>query len=904
MSSSPLGTDLDHPFRRLESRYISFDRSVHFSEPRSTQHSDPLNLKISELLGPYSQVSPHLLSELKDSPDSLFGIEPLNTISPKHQRQRPSSSDQKLGKMMGQSSRPVSPPGKKHTPRQPFNPAVQRPNQINKHLKPQKNPENKPRPINPYPLHNSGKHGSRTFLSSSSPNTNSHTHKNGSISRKTKYDTPTTLQDSSTDIKMKKPINNTAPMFPKRPDKVRKEEHNMNSKKLLHSDTVNSSRPVNGEHLDFSQKISPKEDTKTATILPARVLKPPSDKPRPPTNKNPEEFTSKNNQVPNLDLSLSLNRSNLHDDSFNDIFAIGMEPLPTPLTEIQTPVGNKKFLAFLSNQTKPRLDLPQQKEANSNRLFTEKVVEQNSSDSEDSSDSDSEHEHNHDQGTTSSRRGDNFLDIIVSSDSESSDSSPIQAPSYTNTEDIFMSIPPKRVDMITEPAPVHNRGWESSPSSDSSNGDSNIHSWNKMNITSNHKTECPYWDSHRSTSPPRDLNPRLNATSEPVMHLKSSMPRSREMSHDSDSNSPKRLKISISLDKIAILDKVKPLIVSFPRVKISLPGDKPPESSKQMARVQPIQRLPDSGKDMSIPPTYSCPHRVAEVQPQKKIPHKGARNMINSPDMSWHMDACYEPPVSSTMIPPTQSSADDRWGTSSHTGVSYPSKIARPSTSHDYLTEAKGLKHQADHFKCSYKKALFYCEAALSFMLYGDQLEDKTEAIPTYSDTFDLLEFVLRPASSSGGGLGFSSSKQSPQLITICMRCQAVILNRIFVIKQDSLRSTHKELHEFFSVYKSDTKAKTPLSNKSPYASSWSPTNMVQVPQKIATMNSDYLQVLEYQFNSLELWNKSQLYEDDVLPFIQSLNNSVGKSVEIYSSIKDITTWCKTGLHWLRKDQT
>ena len=85
------------------------------------------------------------------------------------------------------------------------------------------------------------------------------------------------------------------------------------------------------------------------------------------------------------------------------------------------------------------------------------------------------------------------------------------------------------------------------------------------------------------------------------------------MSQDSDSGSPdrKRFKISISLDKIEIPDRGKPLIVSFLRSKISLPGDKPIENNKQMARVQPIQRhLPDSGKDMSVTqPTYSCAPR-------------------------------------------------------------------------------------------------------------------------------------------------------------------------------------------------------------------------------------------------------------------------------------------------------
>ena len=88
--------------------------------------------------------------------------------------------------------------------------------------------------------------------------------------------------------------------------------------------------------------------------------------------------------------------------------------------------------------------------------------------------------------------------------------------------------------------------------------------------------------------------------------------RSREiLSDDSDFSSPdkKRLKISISLDKIAVPDRSaersRALIVSFPRDKISLPGEKPPES-KQTARVHPIRRNPDSGKEMSTAvPTHS-----------------------------------------------------------------------------------------------------------------------------------------------------------------------------------------------------------------------------------------------------------------------------------------------------------
>ena len=72
---------------------------------------------------------------------------------------------------------------------------------------------------------------------------------------------------------------------------------------------------------------------------------------------------------------------------------------------------------------------------------------------------------------------------------------------------------------------------------------------------------------------------------------------------DSDSCSPdrKRFKVSISLNKIELR---KSFLVSFPLEKLSLVKDKPPESSKQTARVQPIQRhIPDSSKDN--PPPFS-----------------------------------------------------------------------------------------------------------------------------------------------------------------------------------------------------------------------------------------------------------------------------------------------------------
>ena len=204
--------------------------------------------------------------------------------------------------MIGQNARPTS---------------GQRPNQMVKR-KPQQIPENKPKPNNHYQMHNPGKHGARAFLPSPNPGSNPQPHKNNVIIRKNKYDSAVSQQDSSMDIKMKKPMSNTLP-FIKRQDKVKREKH-VNPRKLVLSD-MSINRPVNGENHDFFQKTPPKEELRTSTIIPESVLKPPNDKPRPPTNRNFGEITPKGNQVPNLNLSLE--GSILHDDSFQELYANG-----------------------------------------------------------------------------------------------------------------------------------------------------------------------------------------------------------------------------------------------------------------------------------------------------------------------------------------------------------------------------------------------------------------------------------------------------------------------------------------------------------------------------------------------------------------------------------------------------
>lgn len=134
-------------------------------------------------------------------------------------------------------------------------------------------------------------------------------------------------------------------------------------------------------------------------------------------------------------------------------------------------------------------------------------------------------------------------------------------------------------------------------------------------------------------------------------------------------------------------------------------------------------------------------------------------------------------------------------------------------------------------------------------MLYGNQLESAktpmSSIMSTYTGTFEMLQFVLQPSDSeSGGGLGFIKQRFN-ELVLICWRCQSIICNRIFILKQEELCDVHKELYDYFSDFNSETKAKTPVSNVSPYGKPPdSPfVNTVAVPQHILNKNSDYLQV-------------------------------------------------------------
>ena len=205
---------------------------------------------------------------------------------------------------MGQNSQTVS-TGKRHTPKHSFNATGQRPSQVLKQRKPQLSNEIKPRP-NPHPMHHPGKHGSRTLLPSPTSNaTGAQPHRSSppsSSGKKYKHEEKRALS------------NNSLPVGPsKRPDKSKlKEESGGNSKKLISNDSSANNR---------GQKGSPKEENKTAAVLPGRALKHPNDKPRPGTSKNLGEVTPKKNPLPNLDLSLS--RASLHDDSGNDLFAFG-----------------------------------------------------------------------------------------------------------------------------------------------------------------------------------------------------------------------------------------------------------------------------------------------------------------------------------------------------------------------------------------------------------------------------------------------------------------------------------------------------------------------------------------------------------------------------------------------------
>ncbi|XP_038055728.1 AF4/FMR2 family member 3-like [Patiria miniata] len=136
-------------------------------------------------------------------------------------------------------------------------------------------------------------------------------------------------------------------------------------------------------------------------------------------------------------------------------------------------------------------------------------------------------------------------------------------------------------------------------------------------------------------------------------------------------------------------------------------------------------------------------------------------------------------------------------------------------TADSYLAEGKKLKHQADAQSDKNVKALMYFDAALSFILCGNAMENDPvvpveKAITMYSDTCDIIKFILK---FKGSHLNQDALSMDKKLAVLCHRCLGLLYMKMFKMKKANGIKLAKVLGEHFrNSSKSQQAAQAPSS--------------------------------------------------------------------------------------------
>ncbi|XP_035708996.1 AF4/FMR2 family member lilli isoform X1 [Folsomia candida] len=127
-----------------------------------------------------------------------------------------------------------------------------------------------------------------------------------------------------------------------------------------------------------------------------------------------------------------------------------------------------------------------------------------------------------------------------------------------------------------------------------------------------------------------------------------------------------------------------------------------------------------------------------------------------------------------------------------------------------YLEEAKKLKHSADQERTSTAQASIienmemYLEAGLYFILTGiimerDAAGNSNASYTMYRDTLTLIQYIgtrWRSARLSGPG---ELQNQEAKIITLSMRCQALLFCKLFKMKMKETRDMVSNMHDYFT---------------------------------------------------------------------------------------------------------
>ncbi|XP_071846527.1 uncharacterized protein [Apostichopus japonicus] len=257
-------------------------------------------------------------------------------------------------------------------------------------------------------------------------------------------------------------------------------------------------------------------------------------------------------------------------------------------------------------------------------------------------------------------------------------------------------------------------------------------------------------------------------------------------------------------------------------------------------------------------------------------------------------------------------------------------------TSDGYLAEGKRLKHLADSQTDKYKQSLTYFEAALQFIMCGNNFErdpgyTDEKAIRMYSDTCKIINYVFRwLIGIHSGSEGRSNDKK---LAVLCYRFQALLNMRMYKLKRSATTKLSKVLNDHFKSSKSSQQNQSSWNPSSKYSetpSPMSPTpspagsvgsvgsmgsqgsnssdipsattsskmgpgmNMssggTMVPSRIYHMMSTYMTNSTYCLTSIDYWEQAEALSQENQDFFQTVQEQCGV-LTLHSSILDLVQY-------------
>ncbi|CAL9682124.1 unnamed protein product [Knipowitschia caucasica] len=213
-----------------------------------------------------------------------------------------------------------------------------------------------------------------------------------------------------------------------------------------------------------------------------------------------------------------------------------------------------------------------------------------------------------------------------------------------------------------------------------------------------------------------------------------------------------------------------------------------------------------------------------------------------------------------------------------------------------YIKEAKRLKHKADAEMDKLHKTFHYLQAALFFIESGIAMEREPHtslsSYTMFGETVELLKFVLRLTNSK------DASPSENDLISLCLRCQALLQMAMFHLKQKPALAFSKTLIDHFNNSKSaadSIKGKT--SAQSPHGAGAS--GSIVVPQDVGQVALTYVNITTLFLTAHDLWEQADEFVTKGSGLTVELDRTMG-ALSLSSTMSSMVSYVRQGLHRLQ----